>query len=133
MKIELGDWGMLNHITIIPLTTIILQGKQYDCRVMSWILACINSDIIDLVISFTTTAHELWTWIRTLYRPISLPLVNEPIQRDVAKGRNIRDTEGKINLSIFGIAPATTIVVATEAYNGSPFKIVEESEIKGNM
>ena len=97
---------------------------------MSWILACINFDIIDLVISFTTTAHELWTWIHTLYEPISLPPVNGTIQREVARGRNIRDTGGKINLSIFEAASATTVVVATEAYNGSSFKIMEKSVIK---
>ena len=56
---------------------------------MSWILACINFDIIDLVISFTTTAHELWTWIHTLYEPISLPPVNGTIQREVARGRSM--------------------------------------------
>ena len=58
---------------------------------MSWILACIYSDIIDLVISFTTTAHELWTWIHTLYGPISLPPVNSTIQREVTRGSNIEE------------------------------------------
>ena len=56
--------------------------------------------------------------------------MNEPIQCNVASGKNIRDTGDKINLSIFGAAPATTAVVATEAYNGSSFKIDEESEIR---
>ena len=65
--------------------------------VMSWILACINYDIIDLVISFTTTAHELWTWIHTLYEPISLPSVNGTIQREVARGSNIEEVSTQVN------------------------------------
>ena len=79
MEIELGDRGMLNHTTGIPPMTITPQWKHYDSRFMSWILACISSDIIGLVILFTTTAHELWTWIHTLYVPIFLPPVNDTI------------------------------------------------------
>ena len=97
MKIELGDRWMLNHITVIPPPNITPQWKQYDSRVMSWILACINSDIIDLVISFTTTFHELWTWIHTLYGPISLPLVNDAIQREVATRSNIKEVNTQVN------------------------------------
>ena len=53
------------------------------------IFACINSDIIDLVISFTTSAHESWTWIHTLYGPILLPPVNDTIQYEVARANKI--------------------------------------------
>ena len=47
-----------------------------------------------------------------------------------SRERNIGDTDSKINLSIFEATLVTTVVVATKAYNGSPFKIMEESEIK---
>ena len=77
MKVELGDRGMLNHITVIPPTIVTPQWKQNDARVMSRILACINSNIIDLVISFTTTAHELWTWIHTLGQFRYLPRMTQ--------------------------------------------------------
>ena len=97
MEIELGDREMLNHITAIPPTTITPQWKQYDSRVMSWILACINSDIIDLGISFTTTANELWTGIHTLYGPILLPPVNGTIKREVARGSNIEEVSTQVN------------------------------------
>ena len=56
--------------------------------------------------------------------------MNDPLQHDVARRRNIGDTDDKINLRISGAAPTTTAVVATGAYNGSPFIIMEESEIK---
>ena len=88
---------MLNHISVIPPKTVTPQWKQNDVMVMSWILACINYDIIDLVISFTTTAHELWTWIHTLYEPISLPSVNGTIQREVARGSNIEEVSTQVN------------------------------------
>ena len=76
---------------------------------------------IDCVFDYTPIAHELWTWIQTFLGPSLLPPVNNPIQREVARGRNVGDTDAKINLSISRAAPATTIVVATRAYNCSPF------------
>ena len=64
---------------------------------MSWILACIKPDIIDLVISCTTTAHELWTWIHTLYGPISLPPMNDTIEREVERGSNVEEVSMQVN------------------------------------
>ena len=89
MEIELGDREMLNHIIVIPPTTITPQWKKYDSSVMSWILTRINSDIIDLVISFTTIAHEFMNYglVFILYTgQYSLPPVNGTIQREVARG-----------------------------------------------
>ena len=56
---------------------------------ISWILASLETIIIDCVLDYTTTVHELWTWIHTLLEPISLPPVNDPIPREVMRGRNI--------------------------------------------
>ena len=66
---------------------------------ISWILASLEPIIIDCVLDYTT-AHELWTWIHTFFRPISLPSVNDPIQCEVAKGRNIGNKEEEENLKL---------------------------------
>ena len=47
--------------------------------------------------SFTTTTYELWTWIYTLYGSISLPLVNDTIEREVARGSNVDEVSMQVN------------------------------------
>ena len=88
MKTEISDRGRLNHITMVPPTTTNEQWEQNDSMVMSWIIENIDRDLVDCFLDYTTTAHELWTRIQFILGPISLPLVNEPIQREVARGRN---------------------------------------------
>ena len=98
---EIGDQGRFNHITIIPPTTTTEQWEQNDSMVMSWIIENIDRDLIKCFLDYTTTAHELCTRRQLILGPVSLPPVNDPIQREVARGRNIGDIDDKINLSIF--------------------------------
>ena len=88
MKTEISGRGRLNQITMVPTTTTNEQCEQNDSMVMSWIIENIDRDLVDCFLDYTTTAHELWTRIQFILGPISLPLVNEPIQREVARGRN---------------------------------------------
>ena len=105
MKTEIDDRGKLNHITIVPPTTKNEQWKQNDSMVMSWIIENIDRDHIKCFLDYATSAHELWTKIQFILGPILLPLVNDPIQREVERGRN-RDT-GKESKENRGDHPST--------------------------
>ena len=93
IQTEIDDRGRLNLIIVAPTTTRDQQWIQSDKLVISWILATLEPIIIDVVLDCTTTAHELWTWIHTFLVPISLPPMNDPIQHEVARRRNIQDKE----------------------------------------
>ena len=79
IQTEIDDRRQLTHIIVAPPTIRDQQWIQSDKLVISWIIASLESIIIDCVLDYITTAYELWTLIHTFLRPISLPLVNDPI------------------------------------------------------
>ena len=98
IQTEIDDQGWLNHIIVASPTIRDQHWIQSDKLVISWILTSLEPIIIDCVLDYTITAHELWTWIHIHLAPISLAPVNDPIFREVARGRNIGD-KGEESLS----------------------------------
>ena len=99
MKTEIGDRVRFNHITTMSLSTT-LSWVQNDCMVISWIINNIDHDFVEYFLDYTTSARDLWTIIHFILRPVLLPPVDETIQCEVVRGRNmVEKTSSEFNPS----------------------------------
>ena len=91
MKTEICDWGKLNHITAISpsTTTTNQQWVKNDCIVISWIIKNIDRDLIEYFLNYTTSAQDLWTRIHFILGPVTLPAVDETVQREVVRRKSM--------------------------------------------
>ena len=89
MRTEICDRGRLNHITTIPPSTTNPQWVQNDCMVISWIINNIGRNLVEYFLDYITSAWDLWTRIHFILGSVSLPPIDETIQREVTRRRSM--------------------------------------------